>query len=174
MEPDDLVAWMALAWRSPRGSGERRAIALGGGPAAGDFPRAILENERADLAALEAMGVRLLTILDEEYPAHLREREGPLLLQVAGRPSLMAEDRIAVLEGARGAAAESLMEVLDSGGHAVVVLSKGLLMARSLLRALQEPLLDGSVALVSAEPPRASWGPARDRRRAEFAAALRR
>jgi hypothetical protein len=48
------------------------------------------------------------------------------------------------------------------------VLSKGLLHAKTLLRQLHDELADGQVALVSAESPRAAWGPIRDRRRDEL------
>lgn len=170
----DLRAWMALAYRSALGSAEAVRIALGPGPDPGSFPPDVLEREGEDLARLEELGVRLLTIADEEYPGRLRGEDAPLLLQVAGRVSLLEEEGVEFVAGHRGAAAQRLVETLDSGGRAVVLLSKGMLKSRSLLRALHEPIEDGSVALLSAEPPRASWGPVRDQRRARLHARLSR
>jgi predicted Rossmann fold nucleotide-binding protein DprA/Smf involved in DNA uptake len=172
MEGRDGALWLALAYRSLLGEGERRAVAQGPGPDPSDFPEAVLARERGDAKELEDLGVRLLALPDEEYPARLRRAEGPLLLQVAGRPSLLAEEGVKVLAGVRGAAAGALQETLDSGGRAVVVLSKGMLQAKSLLRALAEPIADGALALVTAEPPRATWGPLRDRRRDALARLL--
>lgn len=163
-----LAAWMALAYRTAMGPAEALAIALGGGPDAAAFPPELLEREAEDLEALRALGVRLLTIADPEYPARLREGPAPLLLQVAGRAALLGDEAVEVLAGHK-----RLPGVLDAGHRAVVVLSKGMLRARTLLRALAEPVEDGAVALVSAEPPRATWGPVRDRRRDALVQALK-
>ncbi|MFI5404011.1 MAG: hypothetical protein ACHQ1G_13815, partial [Planctomycetota bacterium] len=61
-----------------------------------------------------------------------------------------------------------LAETLERGERAVVVVSKGLLNAKTLLRQLHDALEDGQVAIVSAEPPRGTWGPVRDTRRDEL------
>ncbi|MGH7163313.1 MAG: hypothetical protein ACREID_07500 [Planctomycetota bacterium] len=159
------AAWLALAYRTTLPDAEALRIALGPGPDPGAFPRDVIEREAADLEALERLGARLVTIADAEYPRRLRGDEAPLLLQVAGRVSLLDAERVAFLAGARGEPARRLADVLDAGGRAVVVLSKGMLRAEGWLRALREPIDDGSLALVSAEPPRAGWGPLRDRRR---------
>jgi len=166
---EDLVAWMALAWRSALGAAEQGRIALGPGPRAEDYERGVLDREAEDLRLLEDLGVRLLPITDPEYPQRLREREGPVLLQVAGRVALLEEEGVAIVAGHK-----PLGPLLDSGDRAVAVLSKGLLSAKTLLRALHEPLADGQVALVSAEPPRATWGPVRDGRRDRLCAQLTR
>ena len=131
-------------------------------------------DEVRDANELEELGVRLLTVRDDEYPQRLRGDEGsPIVLQVAGRVALLEEEGVRYVTGYRGAKGEELAEVIDSGGRAVLVLSKGLLKSGSLLRALQQPIEDGSIALVSAEPPRASWGPVRDGRRDALASRLR-
>ena len=153
-------AWLALAYRSAQPSAELWRIALGPGPDADAFPPDVLEREADDARALRDLGVRLLTCADAEYPARLRDATGPILLQVAGRAALLEEEGVTVLAGHK-----RLGEVLDAGDRAVVVLSKGMLKAKSLLAALQEPIADGMIALVTAEPPRAVWGPIRDRRR---------
>lgn len=162
------AAWMALAWRSALPTAEQVRVALGEGPSG--FPPDVIEREETDLHALEELGVRVLTMADEEFPARLRD--GPVVLQVAGRASLLNEEGVEVYSGYRGKEGARLMEAIDAGSRAVVVLNKGMLKAESLLRALHEPLSDGCVALVSAEPPRASWGPVRDVRRDELARRL--
>jgi len=65
--------------------------------------------------------------------------------------------------GAKGKAA--IGEALEACDRFVVVLSKGMLKARTLLRALEEPLDHGTAAVLSIEPPRSSWGPTRDANR---------
>jgi len=142
--------------------------------ALGDGPEVFTEREEREAQELSELGVRVLTLRDEDYPQRLRTDEGaPLVLQVAGRASLLEEEGVDYLAGYRGAAGARLAEVLDSGGRAVVVVSKGLLKADSVLRALHEPIEDGSVALLSMEPPRASWGPVRDKRRDKLCSRLR-
>jgi predicted Rossmann fold nucleotide-binding protein DprA/Smf involved in DNA uptake len=165
----ELAAWMALAYRSALPTAERLRAADDGGI---EFPDDVIAREEADLAALSDLGVRVLTVRDDEYPARLRGDDGPLVLQVAGRAALLEDEGVEVVAGYRGREGQRLMELLDAGGRAVVVMNKGLLRAQSLLRALHEPLENGSVALVSAEPPRASWGPLRDRNRDALAARL--
>jgi len=123
----------------------------------------VIEHEAADLKALAELGVRVITAKDPEFPQTLRSDEGPYVLQVAGRAGLLGEGGVAWLKGHR-----PLGELLERGERAVVVLSKGLLNAKTLLRQLHEALADGQVALVSAEPPRAAWGPVRDVRRDEL------
>jgi len=171
MEP--VAAWMALAYRCPLPSAELERIALAEGPRPEMFPPEVLAREEEDRRALADLGVRLLTLRDDDYPPRLRGAGAPLVLQVAGHASLLDEDGVAVLAGHRGPAGEQLADAVDGGSRAVLVLAKGMLKARSLLRALHEPLADGSVALVSAEPPRASWGPARNLRRDALCRALR-
>jgi hypothetical protein len=165
---------MALAYRTPMASAELQRIALGEGPKAEDFPPEVYEREAEDLGALKVLEVRLLTLADPEYPERLRGDEAPILLQVAGRVSLLEEEGVELVAGYRGKGGRQLQEALDRGDRAVVVLSKGMLCAKSLLRALHEPIADGSVALLSAEPPRASWGPIRDRNRDALLRALTR
>jgi predicted Rossmann fold nucleotide-binding protein DprA/Smf involved in DNA uptake len=172
-ETAELAAWMALAWRSALPSAEQHRIALGPGPDAASFPGDVLAREETDLAALRDLGVRLLPVTDPDYPARMRD-DGPVLLQVAGRAALLEEEGVTYVTGIRGAQGEKLMETLDTGGRAVIVLSKGMLKAKSLLRALHEQLRDGAVALVSGEPPRAAWGPVRDKRRDALHAQLTR
>jgi len=166
------AAWLALAFRSPLSHAQKLERAQGAAPRDEEFDPALLAREEEDWRALEALGIALLTIADERYPERLRAGPAPLLLFLAGRASLLEERGALVVAGVRGAAGEALVETLDGGGRAVAVLSKGLLSARSLLRALHEPIADGSLALVSAEPPRAAWGPSRDARRARIVAAL--
>jgi len=160
---NDRAAWLALAFRTALPTAEKARIAFGPGPRREDFPKETIAREASDLAALEDLGVRVLHAADQEFPAALRRDEGPYVLQVAGSARLLSEPGVPWLAGPK-----RLGDALDRGERAVVVLSKGLLRARTLLRALHEPLADGQVALVSAEPPRASWGPVRDRRRDEI------
>ncbi|MFQ5845253.1 MAG: hypothetical protein ACE5JG_09730, partial [Planctomycetota bacterium] len=148
-----LSHWMALAYRLPVTAQERREIALGPGPDTLDFPPDILARERQDLEALEELGVALVTLRDERYPARLRDLDDPpLLLHVAGRPELLSEDGAGLCAGVRDPA---LHEALDAGSRTVLLLSKGMLKARNLVRGLSEPIADGSLAVLSAEPPRA-------------------
>ena len=167
---NDKAAWLALAFRSALPRPEQRRIALEEGP--GEFPDAVMAGEAEDLEELEDIGVDLVTIRDPEYPDRLRE-EGPVLLQVRGRSGLLNEQGVEVFGRYRGAEGERLAEALDSGSRVILVLSKGMLKASSLLRAFRQQLEDGAIAVVSAEPPRASWGPVRDRRRDELVARLR-
>lgn len=170
----DPALWLAFAYRSLRSEEERRDEAARAGPDPAEFPAPVIERERADAKELEDRGVRLLPISDEDYPGRLRATGEPILLQVAGRAALLEEEGVLYLAGARGASAAALSEAIDGGRRCVVVLSKGMLRAESLLRALAEPIADGTVALVTAEPPRASWGPVRDRRRDALLRILRR
>jgi predicted Rossmann fold nucleotide-binding protein DprA/Smf involved in DNA uptake len=163
---------MALAFRSALPTADALRIALGDGPDPDAFPPDVLAREAEDVRALDELGVRVLPIADPDYPERLRAGDGPLVLCVAGRVALLHAPDTPVFAGHRGAAGEALAGVVDSGGSAIVVLSKGLLRAKTLLRALHEPLENGCLALVSAEPPRAAWGPIRDRRRDALAALL--
>ncbi len=160
---EELAAWLALAFRTALPTAEASRIAFGDGPKPSDFPRQVIEHEIEDLRALAALGVRVITVKDAEFPAKLKSEEGPYVLQVAGREGLIGEGGVKWIAGHR-----PLAGLLDHGDRAVAVLSKGLLHAKTLLRELQEPLADGQVALVSAEPPRATWGPVRDQRRDEL------
>lgn len=166
---DPRAPWLALAYRSALPTAEALRIALGPGPDPAAFPPDVLARESRDLAALDALGVRLLTIADPDYPQRLREGPAPLVLQVAGRVDLLHRPRVDVLAGHK-----RLAPCLEDGTAAVAVLSKGMLRARTLLRALHEPIEEGRIALVTAEPPRASWGPVRDRHRDALCASLRR
>ncbi len=169
---DDAAAWLALAHRSALSSADAMRIALGDGPDPESFAQDVLEREAEDAAALEELGVRLIPIASDEYPPRLRE-DGPVLLQVAGRVALLHDDEVRTFTKVRGAQGQELIDVLDGGGRAVVVLSKGMLKARALLRGMAGFLEDGAVTLVTAEPPRAAWGPTRDLRRDQLAARLR-
>lgn len=167
------AAWMALAWRSGAPAAERWRVASGAGPREEDFPDATLARCREELSALAACGVRIVGARDAEFPERWRVPEGPLALQVAGRPALLREAGASWFSGARGAEGARLADLLDRGGLACVLLAKGLLRARAELSAFAEPLADGSLALVSAEPPGASWGPVREARRKALLALLR-
>jgi hypothetical protein len=160
----DTAAWMTLAWRTPLSDAERLAIATEGGPDRDALPADALEREAGDLEKLEDLGVRVLTLEDPEYPERLRE-EGPLVLQVAGNADLLEDDDVECLSGHK--------HLRDLDQRAVIVLSKGLLKAKTLLRTLHDPIRDGTITLVSAEPPRATWNRLRDRRRDELAQRLR-
>lgn len=160
----ETAAWMALAWHSGLGHAERTRIALGPGPDPDALPDDVLQRERKDLEQLEDLGVRVLTIKDPDYPDNLRE-DGPLVLQVAGDPRLLHREGVECLAGHKN------LEDLDQ--RTVVVLSKGMLKAKTLLRALHDPIRNGTIALVSAEPPRATWNRLRDQRREALAERLR-
>ena len=164
----EFAPWLALAYRSALPSAEQARIALGDGPRAEDFPPEVIEREEQDLRALEELGVRILTVADADYPERLRAQEGPVVLQVAGRVSLLSDEGVEILAGHK-----LLGDLLDRGDRAVVVLSKGMLKAKSLLRALHEPIADGAIALLTAEPPRATWGPVRDIHRDRLVQALK-
>ena len=170
---DERAVWLALAFRTAHGSAGALRIALGPGPDPSAFPAEVLEAEAVALAELQDRGVRLLTIRDPGYPGRLRGAGAPLVLFVAGRAALLEEEGVSWFGRFRGPEGARLAETLDAGGRAVLVLSKGLLRADSLLRALEEPIENGALALLSAEPPRASWGPVRDRRRDLLLARLR-
>jgi predicted Rossmann fold nucleotide-binding protein DprA/Smf involved in DNA uptake len=170
---EERAAWLALAFRTALGSADALRIALGPGPDPSAFPAEVLQQEAWALGELDDRDVRVLTIRDPDYPGRLRGDGAPLVLFVAGRVALLEEEGVSWFGRFRGEEGERLAETLDAGGRAVLVLSKGLLRADSLLRALTEPIENGALALVSAEPPRASWGPARDRRRDLLLARLR-
>jgi predicted Rossmann fold nucleotide-binding protein DprA/Smf involved in DNA uptake len=163
LKDQELAAWLALAFRTALPSADVARIASGDGPKPGDFPPPIIDHEVADLRALAALGVRVITAKDPEFPEKLRGDEGPYVLQVAGRAGLLGEGGVKWLAGHR-----PLGEALDRGDRAVVVLSKGLLNARTMLKQLHDALEEGQVALVSAEPPRAAWNRLRDQRRDEL------
>lgn len=162
-ELEELAAWLALAFRTALPTAEAARIAFGDGPKPSDYPSAVIANGVEELRALQELGVRVITVKDPEFPEKLRSDEGPYVLQVAGREGLIGEGGVKWLAGHR-----PLGEVLERGGRAVVLLSKGLLHAKTLLRQIHDALADGQVALVSAEPPRATWGPVRDQRRDEL------
>jgi hypothetical protein len=160
---EDLAAWLALAFRTALPTAEAARIAFGDGPKPGDYPKAVIANEVEDLRALEALGVRVITVKDPEFPEKLKSDDGPYVLQVAGRKGLIGEGGVKWLGGHR-----ALGDAMERGDRAVVVVSKGLLNAKTLLRQLHDAIEDGQVALVSAEQPRAAWGPLRDQRRDEI------
>jgi len=163
---------MALAYRSGRSEADKLRIALDTGPTEEMFGADVLQGEQADYEALTELGARLVTLADAEFPERLRGEDAPLVLQVAGSLALLNGDDVSVM-AFRTKAAPELSERIESGERVVVVLSKGMLKARSLLRALAESIADGQVALVSAEPPRSSWGPVRDLRRDKLAQRLK-
>jgi predicted Rossmann fold nucleotide-binding protein DprA/Smf involved in DNA uptake len=164
----ELAAWLALAFRTALPTADAARIAFGEGPKAADYPPAVIANEVEDLRALEQLGVRVITVRDPEFPEKLRSDEGPYVLQVAGPARLLVDRAVKWLAGHR-----ALGEVLEKGDRAVVVLSKGFLSAKTMLRQLHDAIEEGQVALVSAEPPRATWGPVRDTRRDELARRMR-
>jgi len=159
--------WISLAYRSGLSDDEKRARAE-----AGDFPNLVEMKDLADLRELEEMGVRLLTLEDDDFPERLRQEGGPLIVQIAGRAQLVDEEDVRFLPGSGAKGREAIAEALEAGDRFVVVLSKGMLKARTMLRALHEPIAEGSVALLSAEPPRAAWGPVRDANRDSLIRAL--
>ncbi|MCK6458342.1 MAG: hypothetical protein L6Q95_00430 [Planctomycetes bacterium] len=165
LSDQDLAAWLALVYRTALPSAEVARIASGDGPKPGDFPPNVIEHEVEDLKALAQLGVRVITAKDPEFPGKLMGDDGPYVLQVAGRAGLLGEGGVRWLAGHR-----TLGEALDRGERVVVVLSKGLLNAKTMLRQLHDALADGQVALVSAEPPRAAWNRLRDQRRDELVA----
>lgn len=160
---EELAAWLALAFRTALPTADAARIAFGEGPKPSDYPEKVIANEVEDLRALQELGVRVITVKDAEFPAKLKSDEGPYVLQVAGREGLIGEGGVKWLPGHR-----AVGDALERGERAVVVLSKGLLNAKTLLRQLHDALADGQVALVSAEPPRGTWGPVRDQRRDEL------
>ncbi|MGZ4238517.1 MAG: DNA-processing protein DprA [Solirubrobacteraceae bacterium] len=92
----------------------------------GLFARYELEAAAAEVAAWEGSGIRLLTVLDPEYPENLRTvYDRPLLIFVAGslRPS---DARSVAVVGARAASPEGLArarditEQLASDGYTVI------------------------------------------------------
>jgi len=168
------AAWLALAFHTPLAPGEAERIAREGGPDPANFPEELLAREAEDLAALEALGIKLLTPDDPEFPARILEGGAAPALQIAGRVSLLDAEGLETFTSIRKQQGARLIDLLDSGGRALLVLSKGMLKARSLLRALAQPIADGSLAVVSGEPPRASWGPIRDARRDRLRALLAR
>ena len=139
-------------------------IALGDGPDPDAFAPDVIEREAADAGELDELGVRLIPIASPDYPERLRDG-GPVLLQVAGSARLLDDEGVRVFTKVRGPQGQELVDTLEGGGRAIVVLSKGMLKARSLLRGMAQYLDDGAVTLVTAEPPRAAWGPTRDVRR---------
>ena len=169
---EEQAAWLALAYRSGMSDTTKREIALGPGAHPDDYPADIIEREAEDARELAEMGVRLIPITDPDYPARLLMAQGPVVLQVAGRPDLIDEEGVAFLPGSGAKGRQAIAERMDSGDRCVVVLSKGMLKARSTLQALHEPLENGSTTLVSAEPPRAAWGPVRDSHRDQLISML--
>jgi hypothetical protein len=160
MKEQELAAWLALAFRTALPTAEVARIVNGDGPKPQDFPPNVIEHEAEDLKALAALGVRVITVKDPEFPGKLKAEDGPYVLRVAGREGLIGEGGVKWLAGHR-----PLGEALERGDRAVVVVSKGLLNAKTMLRQLHDALEDGQVALVSAEPPRAAWNRLRDQRR---------
>lgn len=160
----ETAAWMALAWHSALSHAERTRLALGPGPDPGALPDDVLEREARDLEQLEDLGVRVLTIKDADYPEQLKD-DGPLVLQVAGDPRLLDDENVDCLAGHKN--------LKDLDQRTVIVLSKGMLKAKTLLRSLHDPIRNGTITLVSAEPPRATWNRLRDHRREELAQRLR-
>jgi len=166
------AAWLALAYRSGMSDTVKREIALGPGAHPSDYPPDVIEREAEDARALADLGVRLLAITDPDYPERLLMAQGPVVIQVAGRAELIDEEGVEFIAGSGAKGRQALAERVESGDRCVVVLSKGMLKAKSMLRALHEPLENGTMALLSAEPPRATWGPIRDSHRDQLLAIL--
>ena len=169
---EEQAAWLALAYRSGMSDTAKREIAPGPGAHPSDYPQDVIEREAEDARSLADLGVRLIPITDPDYPERLLMAQGPVVIQVAGRPDLIDEEGVGFIAGSGAKGRKALEERLESGERTVVVLSKGMLKAKSLLRALHEPLEYGTIALLSAEPPRATWGPIRDAHRDELLAML--
>ena len=163
------AAWISLAYRSGLSDAEKRAAAE-----AGEFPNLVEMRDLSDLRELKELGVRLLTLQDEDFPDRLRHEGGPLIVQVAGRIDLIDDEGVRFLPGSGAKGRQAIAEALDAGDRMVIVLSKGMLKARTMLKALHEPIDEGSVTLLSAEPPRAAWGPIRDANRDRLLATLAR
>jgi len=169
---EEQAAWLALAYRSGMSDSVKREIALGPGADPSDYPVDVIEREAEDAQALADLGVRLIAITDSDYPERLLIAQGPVVIQVAGRADLIDEEGVKFIAGSGAKGRQALAERVESGDRTVVVLSKGMLKAKSLIRALHEPLEFGTIALLSAEPPRAAWGPIRDSHRDQLLALL--
>lgn len=169
---EEQAAWLALAYRSGMSDSVKREIALGPGAHPSDYPEDVIEREAEDARALADLGVRLIPITDPDYPERLLMSQGPVLIQVAGRADLIDEEGVEFIAGSGAKGRQALAERIESGDRCVVVLSKGMLKAKSMLRALHEPLDNGTITLLSAEPPRATWGPIRDSHRDQLIAML--
>lgn len=165
---ESRAAWISLAFRSGLSDAEKRARAE-----AGDFPNVVELKDLSDLRELEQLGVRLLTFEDDDFPERLQREDGPLLVQVAGRAELIDQEHVKFVPGSGAKGKEAIAAGLEAGDRMVIVLSKGMLKARAMLKALHEPIEEGSVALLSAEPPRAAWGPLRDANRDRLLQSLR-
>ena len=163
----EKAGWLTLAYRSGLSDEEKRERAL-----AGDVPDHAEDKDLAAIGQLEEFGVQLLTL--DEMPERLQFDGGPVVVQVAGRAELIDEEGVRFLAGSGAKGRAAIADALDSGDRIVVVLSKGMLKAKSLLSALREPIEFGSVALLSAEPPQATWGPVRDANRDQLLGALNR
>lgn len=157
---ESRAAWIALAYRSGLSDVEKRIRAE-----SGDMPNLFEMKDLSDLRELEELGIRLLTLEDDDFPERLRREDGPLIVQIAGRADLIDQEGVRFVPGSGAKGKQAIAEALDAGDRMVVVLSKGMLKARTLLRALAEPIEEGMVTLLSAEPPRAAWGPVRDANR---------
>ena len=167
-----LAAWMTLAYRSGLPTAEQWRIAQEGGPDPRSYPVAVVEREHGDLLAVAELDGRPILLTDPDYPRSLVAGEdAPLMLWIAGRADLLEEDGV-VHAAYRTRTAPGIGERIEAGDRVVAVLSKGLLKARTLLRALHDPIADGQIALLSAEPPRASWSRLRDERRDRLVARL--
>ena len=169
---EEQAAWLALAYRSGMSDSTKREVALGPGAHPDDYPGDVIERELGDVRALADLGVRLIPITDPDYPERLLMAQGPVVLQVAGRADLIDEEGVEFIAASGAKGRQALAERIESGDRCVVVLSKGMLKAKSMLRALHEPLENGTMTLLSAEPPRATWGPIRDSHRDQLIAML--
>lgn len=165
LDPAERFAWLQLA-RSPGigpksharlierfGSARAAVAALPGLLATGRWPGVELaerELVEAELAAAEALGVRLLLAGEPDYPARLKElADAPPVLMVRGTVELLAAPSVAVV-GARNASAHGkifasqLARELSAAG---VVVVSGL--ARGIDTAAHGGALDGPGSTVA-------------------------
>ncbi|MEM8882968.1 MAG: hypothetical protein AAGD14_02775 [Planctomycetota bacterium] len=157
---DTRPAWLTFAYRSGLSDHEKWAR--------GHTSLLPAEPEARDVeavAALDELGVHLLHRENPDFPTRLAYEDGPIVVQVAGNPELIDDEDVRFVPGSGKLGRQAIEEGLEAGDRMVLVPSKGMLKARTMLKALAERIEEGQVALLSAEPPLAAWGPVRDSHR---------
>ena len=163
----EKAGWLTLAYRSGLSDFDKQDRAE-----RGEVPNHAEDRDLAAIVALEELGVRLISLDEDDFPERLRFEGGPVLAQIAGRVDLIDMENVRFLGGTGAKGRQAIADALEAGDRIVIVLSKGMLKARSMLSALAEPIEDGSVTLLSVEPPQATWGPVRDANRDQLIARL--
>ncbi len=166
---NEKAGWLTLAYRSGLSDFDKQDRAE-----RGEIPDHAEDRDVAAVLALEELGVRLISLNEDEFPERLRFEGGPVLAQVVGCVDLIDTDEVKFLGGTGAKGRQAIADALEAGDRIVIVLSKGMLKARSMLNALREPIEDGSVTLLSVEPPQSTWGPIRDANRDQLMVALQR